>query len=55
MSLTELAIAWVLRQKNVASALTGASTPQQIEETVKAVYKQIPEEVLIEIENVLLK
>lgn len=55
MSLTEFAIAWVLRQKNVASALTGASTPQQIEETVKAVSKQIPEEISIEIEHVLLK
>jgi len=34
--LSQLALAWILRQTNVASALTGASRPSQVEENVKA-------------------
>lgn len=33
---SQLAIAWILREPNVASALVGASRPEQIEENVKA-------------------
>ncbi len=36
MPLSRLALAWILRQPNVASALVGASRPEQIEENVKA-------------------
>jgi aryl-alcohol dehydrogenase-like predicted oxidoreductase len=36
LSLPQLAIAWVLQNKNVASALVGASRPEQLAETVKA-------------------
>ncbi|WP_203581586.1 aldo/keto reductase family protein [Microbacterium hibisci] len=36
ISLPQLAIAWVLQNKNVASALVGASRPEQLAETVKA-------------------
>ncbi|MDB4868885.1 MAG: putative oxidoreductase, aryl-alcohol dehydrogenase like protein [Cohnella sp.] len=32
----QLALAWILRQPNVASALVGASRPEQVEENVKA-------------------
>ncbi|MBB6673986.1 aldo/keto reductase family protein [Cohnella nanjingensis] len=32
----QLALAWILRQANVASALVGASRPEQVEENVKA-------------------
>jgi len=32
--MAQLAIAWVLRQPSVTSALIGASTPQHIEEIV---------------------
>jgi L-glyceraldehyde 3-phosphate reductase len=35
-SLAEMAIAWVLRDKRVTSALIGASRPEQIREAVKA-------------------
>lgn len=36
LSMPQLAIAWVLQNKNVASALVGASRPEQLTETVKA-------------------
>lgn len=36
LSMPQLAIAWVLQNKNVASALVGASRPEQLAETVKA-------------------
>ena len=36
ISTAQLAIAWILREPNVASALVGASRPEQIEENVKA-------------------
>jgi L-glyceraldehyde 3-phosphate reductase len=35
-SLAQMAIAWVLRDRRVTSALIGASSPRQIEENVKA-------------------
>jgi len=36
LSMPQLAISWVLQNKNVASALVGASRPEQLAETVKA-------------------
>lgn len=36
LTMPQLAIAWVLQNKNVAAALVGASRPQQLEDTVKA-------------------
>nr|WP_261380617.1 aldo/keto reductase [Neobacillus bataviensis] len=36
LSLSQLAFAWILRQPNVASALIGASRPEQLLENVKA-------------------
>ena len=36
ISMPQLAIAWVLQNENVASALVGASRPEQLAETVKA-------------------
>jgi aryl-alcohol dehydrogenase-like predicted oxidoreductase len=37
LSMAQLALAWVLRQPNVASAITGASRPEQIDDNVGAV------------------
>ncbi len=51
--LARLALAWVLRQPNVSSALVGASRPQQIEENVKASGTVIPDEIMRKIEDVL--
>jgi len=36
LTLTQFALAWVLRQPNVASAISGASRPQQVDENVAA-------------------
>ncbi|WP_026819842.1 aldo/keto reductase family protein [Arthrobacter castelli] len=36
LSMAQLAIAWVLQNKNVASAIIGASRPEQVESNVKA-------------------
>jgi len=36
VSLAQFALAWVLRQENVASAITGASRPEQVDENAAA-------------------
>jgi aryl-alcohol dehydrogenase-like predicted oxidoreductase len=48
-----LAMAWVLSNQNVSSAITGASRPEQIFQTVKAVgvYRKLTPEILEEIEK----
>lgn len=53
LSLANLALAWILRQKNVASALVGASRPEQVEENVKASGVKLNEETLTRIEEIL--
>ena len=52
--LTGLAIAFVLQHKQVASILAGASSAEQIEDTVNAYNESIPAERLDTI-NTLLK
>lgn len=49
----QLALAWILRQGNVASALVGASRPAQVEENVKASGVELSEDVLARIEEIL--
>jgi aryl-alcohol dehydrogenase-like predicted oxidoreductase len=34
--MSQMALAWVLRQTNVSAALVGATRPEQVEENVKA-------------------
>jgi len=36
ITMSQLALAWVLREPNVASAIVGASRPEQVEENVAA-------------------
>jgi aryl-alcohol dehydrogenase-like predicted oxidoreductase len=36
ITMAQMALAWVLRQPNVTSAITGATRPQQVEDNVKA-------------------
>lgn len=48
-----LALAWILRQPNVASALVGASRPQQVEENVKASGIELSEDILKQIEDII--
>jgi voltage-dependent potassium channel beta subunit len=49
----QLALAWILRQPNVASALVGASRPEQVEENVKASGIELSTEVLQQIEAII--
>lgn len=53
VTLAQLAIAWVLRESNVSSAIVGASRPQQIDDNVAASGVIIPEDELIEIDRIL--
>lgn len=53
ISVGTLALAWILRQPNVASALVGASRPEQVTENVKASGIELDEEVLERIEEIL--
>ncbi|QHW33002.1 aldo/keto reductase [Paenibacillus rhizovicinus] len=49
----QLAIAWILRQNNVASALVGASRPEQVVENVNASGVRLSEDVLERVEGIL--
>lgn len=53
ITLPEMALAWILRQPNVASALVGASRPEQIEANAKAVEVELCQETLDKIEAIL--
>lgn len=53
ISVGNLALAWILRQPNVASALVGASRPEQVEENVKASGIELSMDVLKKIEEIL--
>ncbi|WP_027724899.1 aldo/keto reductase family protein [Tuberibacillus calidus] len=53
ITVAQLALAWILRQPNVASALVGASRPEQIEENAKASGVKLDEETLEKIEAIL--
>lgn len=50
---TQLALAWVLRQKGVSSAITGATKPEQLEESLGAAGVDLPQEALDRIETIL--
>ncbi len=53
LSLTHLALAWILRQDNVSSALVGASRPEQIQQNAGAAGVKLSEDVVTAIEEVL--
>jgi aryl-alcohol dehydrogenase-like predicted oxidoreductase len=46
LTLPQLALAWVLRQPNVASAIVGATRPEQVEANAKASGVSLSEEIL---------
>ena len=54
LSLAQLAVAWVLQNPNVASAIVGASRPEQVTENVKAAGVTLPAELMAKIDTVLL-
>ena len=53
LSLAQLAVAWVLQNSNVASAIIGASRPEQVAENVKASGVKLDASVLESIDKVL--
>ena len=52
-TLSQLALAWVLRQPNVSSAIIGASRPEQVEENVKASEITLSQDTLQHIDEIL--
>ena len=53
LSLAQLAIAWVLQNPNVSSAITGASRPEQVRENVKAAGVKLEDGLLKQIDETL--
>ncbi|WP_405065708.1 aldo/keto reductase family protein [Kribbella sp. NBC_01510] len=53
LSLSQLAIAWVLQNQNVSSAIIGASRPEQVTENVKASGVRLEESLLKQIDETL--
>jgi aryl-alcohol dehydrogenase-like predicted oxidoreductase len=49
----QFALAWVLRQPNVASAITGASSPEQVDENAAASGHCVPDDLFREAERIL--
>ncbi len=53
LSLSQLALAWVLRRPEISCAITGATTVKQVEENVIASGVKLTQDVLDEIEKIL--
>jgi aryl-alcohol dehydrogenase-like predicted oxidoreductase len=53
LTLAQLAVAWVLQNKNVSSAIIGATKPTQVKENVKASGVKLAPEIMKSIDRVL--
>jgi aryl-alcohol dehydrogenase-like predicted oxidoreductase len=53
ISMAQLALAWVLREPNVASAIVGASRPEQVRDNVAASGIELDEATLQAIDDAL--
>ena len=53
LTMTQLALAWVLRRSEVSSAIIGASRPEQVAASVAASGVVLPEDALERIDAVL--
>jgi len=53
ISMAQLAVAWVLQNKNVGCAIIGASRPEQIAENVAASGVVVPDELMVRIDEAL--
>jgi aryl-alcohol dehydrogenase-like predicted oxidoreductase len=51
--MAQLALAWVLREPNVASAIVGASRPEQVRDNTAASGVELAETTLAEIDAAL--
>ena len=54
-SLTQLSIAWIIKNQDVSTAILGAMKPEQLKENLKAleVSKKLTKELLEEIETIM--
>ena len=53
LSMAQLAVAWVLQNRNVAAAIIGASRPEQVQQNVAAAGVRLEDDVLARIDEVL--
>jgi aryl-alcohol dehydrogenase-like predicted oxidoreductase len=53
LSMAQLAVAWVLQNDNVASAIVGASRPEQVADNVKASGVRLEDDVMTRIDDAL--
>jgi aryl-alcohol dehydrogenase-like predicted oxidoreductase len=53
LTMAQFALAWVLQNDNVASAIVGATKPEQISSNIAAVGVEIPEEVMKQVSEIL--
>ncbi|HEY0889580.1 MAG TPA: aldo/keto reductase family protein [Nocardioides sp.] len=53
LSLAQLAVAWVLQNPNVSSAIIGASRPEQVTENVKAAGVRLEDDLMAQIDDIL--
>jgi aryl-alcohol dehydrogenase-like predicted oxidoreductase len=51
--MSQLALAWVLRQPNVAAAIVGATRPEQVHENVAAAGVTLSDDTLAAIDDAL--
>jgi 1-deoxyxylulose-5-phosphate synthase len=55
VTLSQFALAWVLRQPNVASAIVGASRPEQVDENAAASDLSVSAELFRQAETLLAR
>jgi voltage-dependent potassium channel beta subunit len=53
LSMAQLAVAWVLQNPNVSSAIVGATRPEQVRDNVKAAGVKLDEDVLKRVDDIL--
>jgi aryl-alcohol dehydrogenase-like predicted oxidoreductase len=53
LSMTEMALAWVLRRDELASAIVGASRPEQVHANAKASGIELSADTLVAIDDAL--
>jgi aryl-alcohol dehydrogenase-like predicted oxidoreductase len=53
ITMAQLALGWVLREENVASAIVGASRPEQVRENASASGIELDAATLAELDSVL--
>ncbi len=53
ITMAQFALAWVLQNKNVSSAIVGATSPEQISSNIDAVGVEIPQEIMDKVTEIL--